>query len=69
MRKELISEVLKNGMKDTKNYRYVSHVESTFDRQYRVIKRIAINMLDTTAVLNDKSDTNPNGWETVYEEK
>lgn len=65
MKKELVNEVFKMGMKDTKNYRYISEVE----RQFRVIKRISIDALDTTAALNDKNDTNPNGWETVYEEK
>lgn len=34
---------------------------------YRAIKRISRDALGTTAALNDKSDHNPFGWETVAE--
>jgi hypothetical protein len=68
MTQQLIRQVLRDGSKDTRNYRYVARMLNGADKQYQVIKRIAIDALDTTAALTDKSDTNPHGWEIVYTE-
>lgn len=68
MTQQLTRQVLREGIKDTRNYRYVARTVNGADKQYQVIKRIAIDALDTTAALTDKSATNPHGWEIVYTE-
>lgn len=65
MKKEFIQKVLREGAVDTRDYRYVSGVVQDAGKQYRAIKRISRDALGTTSALNDKSDHNPFGWETV----
>lgn len=60
MRKELIKKVLRDGIYDTKRYRYTA---TQYLNGKVAIKRIERDMLDTTAALSDASDTNPNGWQ------
>ena len=51
-----IDRVLKELTVDTKTYRY----NATMDHNVRIIKRIALEDLDTTTAIN--------GWETVWME-
>ena len=69
MTQQFVRQILREGIKDTRNYRYISRIVNEADAQYQVIKRISINALDTTAALNDASDTNPDGWQIVYKER
>ena len=59
MTKAFIRRVKREGIVDTRRYRYVYHV---IDNTYG-ISRIDIDLLDTTAAL-DKSN-----WKVVYREK
>ena len=57
MNKQFIEKVKREGIVDTKNYRYIckafaDHVE---------IRRIRLEYIDTTAALTE--------WETVYESR
>jgi len=60
MKIELVNRVLKEGVVDTARYRYISQGVNGAARQYRVIKRLPIDALDTTVALD--------GWETVWTE-
>lgn len=53
MKKEFVDKVIKNGVVDTKKYRYVYSASA----EKAEIRRIAIGLLDTTATID--------GWETV----
>ena len=53
MKKEFIDKVIKNGVVDTKKYRYIYSVSA----EKAEIRRIAIDLLDTTATINS--------WEVV----
>ena len=68
MTQQLIRQILRESSKNTRNYRYITVGVNGAGKQYQVIKRIAIDALDTAAALADKSDTNPHGWEIVYTE-
>lgn len=52
---KFLRKVYREGIVDTRKYRYIL--------RGREIMRIAIDALDTIAALSDKSDINPNGWE------
>lgn len=62
MKQEFIQKVIKNEQVDTKDYRYKTFEANDGERQYRVIKRIPITALGTTAAL-------PENWETIWTEK
>jgi hypothetical protein len=67
MKKSFEIKVIKSGRVDTRKYRYLYTV-GCMDVKHPVnwtIKRILLSSIDTTAALNDKSDTNPNGWDIV----
>ena len=66
MTKTFMEKVINEGTVDTENYRYRCFEN---DNGGYTIKRIAKNMLDTTATCSDKSDTNQDGWEIVAETK
>ena len=66
MTKTFMEKIINEGTVDTQNYRY--HCIENNNGGY-TIKRIAKNMLDTTATCSDKSGTNPDGWEIVAETK
>ena len=53
MKKEFVDKVIKNGVVDTKKYRYVYSVSA----EKAEIRRIDINLLDTTGTID--------GWEIV----
>lgn len=65
MTRTLMDKIVKAGTYDTRKYRYTERIMADATHQYRVIKRIAINALGTTAALSDASDANPDGWQTV----
>ena len=52
-------KVLREGFHDSRNYRY------RLEEDKRRITRIALEELGTESCLSDKSEENPNGWETV----
>nr|DAK86653.1 MAG TPA: hypothetical protein [Caudoviricetes sp.] len=56
-------ELFRYGIAETRTYRYCVYC-TNFDGR-AVIKRIRREYLDTTAVLSDASDSNPNGWEVL----
>lgn len=58
MKNSFFEKVIKEGMVDTRNYRYITTTKSDFDHQWLAIERLPIDKLDTTAALHD--------WETVY---
>ena len=64
MTKTFMKKVINEGTVDTEKYRYRC-IEN--ENGGYIIKRIAKNMLDTTATCSDKSDANPGGWEIVTE--
>lgn len=53
MKKEFFDKIIKNGVVDTKKYRYIYIVPA----EKAEIRRIAIDLLDTTATID--------GWEVV----
>lgn len=53
MKKEFFDKIIKNGVVDTKKYRYIYIVSA----EKAEIRRIAIDLLDTTATID--------GWEVV----
>ena len=53
MKKEFFDKIIKNGVVDTKKYRYVYGVSA----EKAEIRRIAIDLLDTTVTID--------GWEVV----
>jgi hypothetical protein len=69
MKKEFLQRVINEQWVDTSNYRYVSEIAEKDGEQVQQIKRIERKYLETTAALNYKSDTNPNGWVIVYQSK
>lgn len=62
MKQEFIQKVIKNEQVDTKDYRYKTFEAHDGERQYRIIKRIPISALGTTAALSEN-------WETIWTEK
>ena len=64
MTKKFMEKVINKTTVDTKKYRY-SCLEN--NKGGYTIKRIAKNMLGTTATCGDKSDANPDGWKIVAE--
>lgn len=58
MKKSFIEKVIREGIVDTKKYRYVFRIEYGTEEQKAVIERIPINYLDTTAVFEP--------WERVW---
>lgn len=49
MKESFVNRIIKNGIVDTHDYRYVYYVYE----EYGVIKRIKLSMLDTTAALEE----------------
>lgn len=64
MTKTLITRVIRNGYADTRNYRY--RLTDSNDGS-KLIYRIAIDALGTTAALTRASAYNPRGWQLVKE--
>ena len=61
--KAFAEKVISYGVLDTRKYRY--RAVECYGAPV-MIKRIAIDALDTTEALHSKSDYHPNGWETVW---
>ena len=61
MTKNFETRVIREGIVDTKSYRYTYHVTATSAE----IRRISLDALDTTAALNVQSDSNPSGWKII----
>ena len=57
MTKQFMEKVLKFRMVDTRNYRYVAEECHNADEQWLEIRRLPLELLDTTAALTE--------WETV----
>ena len=57
MRKELRERVLRKGIVDTRNYRYITKECRDASEQWLEIRRLPLTSLDTTAAID--------GWETV----
>lgn len=57
MTKEFISKVIREGIVDTKTYRYICKDVTSATEQWMEIRRLPISALDTTAAID--------GWETV----
>ena len=68
MKQEIINKVLMFGDYETREYRYIEVDTSNNKGQFRVIKRIRREYLNTTASLSDASGNNPFGWEIVWTE-
>ena len=62
------AKIINSAFVDTRTYRYRLFSGSRIGGNSSCIKRIALDALDTTAALSDKSETNPDGWEvlTIY---
>lgn len=58
MKKEFIAKVIREGIVDTKTYRYTAHLVNGADEQYTEIRRLPLADLDTTAALDP--------WEVVW---
>jgi hypothetical protein len=69
MKKEFLQRVINDQWVDTRDYRYIAEIAVKDGEQIQQIKRIERRYLETTAALNYKSDTNPSGWEIVYQSK
>ena len=61
MTKNFIAKVLREGMVDTRNYRYLAEAESSATEQWHVIKRVPMADLGTTAAID--------GWEVIWSAK
>lgn len=61
MTKAFMDKVIREGMVDTKAYRYNARVKYTADERILQIKRLPISSLDTTDAID--------GWEVVKEIK
>ena len=57
MTKEFIGKVIRDGIVDTKTYRYIRKDVTGLTEQWMEIRRIPLSALDTTAAID--------GWETV----
>lgn len=57
MRKDLKARVLKGEIVDTKKYRYIMEECGDHEKQWQEIRRLPIDLLDTTAALDS--------WETI----
>jgi hypothetical protein len=57
MTKEFIDRVIREGIVDTKTYRYIRKDMTGATEQWVEIRRLPIDKLDTTAAID--------GWETV----
>ena len=57
MTKKFIEKIIKNGRVDTKLYRYKAEPINRADAQYVEIRRVKIDLLDTTAAYAE--------WETL----
>lgn len=60
MKKEFVEKVKREGIVDTKSYRYRTAIRNGADAQKLQILRLPIEDLDTTSAID--------GWEVVYEE-
>lgn len=69
MKKDFLQRVIKEQWVDTRDFRYITESAVKDGEQVQQIKRIERKYLETTAALNNKSDTNPNGWVIVYQSK
>lgn len=57
MKQEFINRILREGIVDTENYRYIKKECHNHETQWIEIRRLPLSSLDTTAALSD--------WETV----
>lgn len=57
MTKDFINRVIREGIVDTKNYRYIRKDMNNATEQWLEIRRLPLSALDTTAAID--------GWETV----
>ena len=57
MTKDFINRVIREGIVDTKNFRYIRKDVTSATEQWMEIRRLPISALDTTAAID--------GWETV----
>lgn len=57
MRKEFRDRIMREGIVDTRNYRYASKECCNASEQWLEIRRLPLAQLDTTAAID--------GWETV----
>ena len=61
MKKSFIAKVLHEEMVDTREYRYLVRTKNSLSDRWRIIIRLPISDLDTTAAID--------GWEEVWSEK
>lgn len=59
MKENFAKKVIRNGIVDTKKYRYIAVGIDGADEQHTEIRRISLDLLDTTKAID--------GWETVKE--
>ena len=59
MKKEFIRRIIREGVVDTRKYRYLAKTVNGAEEQYTAICRLPLGDLDTTAAID--------GWETVAE--
>lgn len=59
MTRKFIEKVIREGMVDTRLYRYICRVRYTAENRILQIKRLPLTSLDTTEAID--------GWETVKE--
>lgn len=57
MKKDFIDRVIREGIVDTKAYRYIRKDVNNATEQWMEIRRLPLSALDTTAAID--------GWETV----
>ena len=57
MKKDFIDRVIREGIVDTKTYRYIRKDVTNATEQWMEIRRLPLSALDTTAAID--------GWETV----
>ncbi len=57
MTKDFINRVIREGIVDTKNFRYIRMDMNNATEQWMEIRRLPLSALDTTAAID--------GWETV----
>lgn len=57
MTKDFINRVIREGIVDTKNFRYIRKDMNNATEQWMEIRRLPLSALDTTAAID--------GWETV----